>query len=425
MYGWIRIARLISPAFSATEATNERIFVIPSAKRFPQYRRQALPGRPAPRAVIRRTSDVSPRSYGGAIPSATTTSFLLPEIRGRDNSHDMTKGANVLVAVVAIATSRWAVAASPSTAELDSKRSAFHWRLPTGWVFAEADRAVLNLPNEGAADVVVARAKGKYGPMALLIVTDMAGYPGEVVHSVSEDSEQYGRTKLGMFGASDIRTETVSISGIRTVRVSGVAQKLAPRPFRSVAVVRMGSRQFELLCSARPSSTAKGDPCGPVLPGLTLRPRDDQPTENPRPLRLRGEAFGIHYDPPDGRWIGIGPRLGMGGAQKLWVWMLNGGDQIDVQGIDVSVFAAYPDAKEMAEGYATKVRSEGATTSIGTESNGGLTWTHLQVTRKAGGKQEDMFIYRVKNTVYTVHVLQATRDPSLVRRALAGFSLAR
>lgn len=322
-----------------------------------------------------------------------------------------------------VATALWlpARAGSPVPSEIDHPRSDFHWRLPADWEFAEPGKKAQGVLAAGVADIVVARAKGPHGPVATLVVLESVSYQEQGNSMSPADAEQFGRMTLRRAGVSDVSVESVSISGRQATRVSGTVRKPVRR-FVSVAVLSVGPRRFEVQCVGDPLPPDKGDPCDPAIAGLTLRRRAIVPDEEPRHLRLRGEAFGITFDPPDDRWLGIGPRLGAGGTQKLWVWMLDG-RQIDVQGLDVSKVAAYPDARGLAELYAAKVEREGGTAKIGIEEHRGLTWTHLAATRGQDGHQEDMFIRRVEKMVYTIHILQPTRDPLLVRQALAGFSV--
>lgn len=300
--------------------------------------------------------------------------------------------------------------------EMDSKRFEYHWRLPVGWEFTEPDRKGLGLPTSEAAEVAVARLKSTGGPMAILIATE------QVSSEPGDSAEQYGRMKLGLVRATSVRSERVSVAGVATTRVSGLVPSLSP-PFRSITVVQMGRRKFEIVCTAQPPPSARRrDPCGLTLAGLTVRPKVDDRAEVPRTLRLHGEALGIHYDPPEG-WLGIGPRVGMGGAQKVWVWMLDG-RQIDVQGLDGTAFPAYPNGTAVANQIATRVRAEGAAVKIGTEKYRGIEWTHLEISRETSGPQEDGFFFRADGVLYTIHVSQPTRDRSLLDRALAGFRLA-
>jgi hypothetical protein len=307
--------------------------------------------------------------------------------------------------------------------KVESSRHAFSWQLPAGWEFVhEIDRAALYLPQQSAVEVFVARRIAQPAVRAVLMANDVVEIVAGNDPAVDRHDQEYARRKLQMAGAKNIRVSFQAVGGLRAARASATIPGL-PDPNRSVTAFYAGRRRFEVDCLAALGEPTDTDPCAPALAGLTVQAaRDPQAVrETPRHLRLAGEKFGIVYDPPDETWAAIGPRTGYGGAQMIWVWN-DGSHQIDVQGFDVSVFAAYPDAAAVAATMAEHYRTERAAVTIGAETANGIDWTHLDIA-KPNGQHQDVFIHRTGNMLYTVLVTESDPDPALARRALAGFKL--
>jgi len=145
-------------------------------------------------------------------------------------------------------------------------------------------------------------------------------------------------------------------------------------------------------------------------------------SDTPRILHLRDARFGIQFDPPDGSWLGIGPRTDGGGAQVLWIWS-DGKRQIDVQALDLTISPGTPPSEaQFAEKMATSMRAKGSTVKIEQSTLAGAPCHHLVVSRTDGFLQ-DMFILHAANANYSMLVTQRVRDAGLLDKARKGFRL--
>jgi hypothetical protein len=314
------------------------------------------------------------------------------------------------------APSRPAPASVGSGETRESEKFGYSWTLPVDWEFVPAE-TFPHAPPVSSIDVYAAKKRNSERPAALLVVTDMI----EVVPARARDYEslqEYGADVLRQSGARPVGTRRVQMLGHEFVEVTGALQNDAI----AIRLGYAGRRRFEFRCLA-----ASPDPqvsCDHAIASVRIVELPPEPrADAPRVLHLRDARFGIAFDAPDDSWLAIGPRIGGGGAQVVWIWAKSG-RQIDVQALDLSIAAYHPDQNAVSAAMAAKFRADGATVVEKTAVLAGQPCRHLEINR-ADGATQDLFILITQHKNYSILVTQPSREPGFVERALAGFRLER
>jgi hypothetical protein len=131
----------------------------------------------------------------------------------------------------------------------------------------------------------------------------------------------------------------------------------------TVMIFYRNRRRFELRCFA--THHESGTPCDNALQELVIDEMPDapEPTDRPHVLHLREDKYRIQFDAPDDSWLAIGPRIGGGGKQIVWIWNKEG-RQLDVQVLDLANVGTKIDEATFVEMMADSHRKPGTTVTV-------------------------------------------------------------
>jgi hypothetical protein len=303
------------------------------------------------------------------------------------------------------------------TESRSSERFGYEWKLPDGWRLVSATPPNWKDQATSPRDVISARLEPD-GPLLMVVVTDYVQViPGK--HRGDDPQrfdkmERYGTQVLQMVGVKDVRTQRVRMFELDAVEVTGIKDGAQ----LSVRLLYQDRRQFEFRCIDEPQQAWR---CDSALSSFKILPpaESESAPDVPRVRHLREERLGLAFDAPDDTWLSIGPRLGGGGAQSVWIWNKQG-RQIDVQTMDLSSLRAKPTTAAFAAGMAEHERENGVTVKASDTTFAGQTWRHLEMS--GGGKTDrDAFFVITDDVVYAILITHQTRDRSLIEAAKKGF----
>lgn len=147
------------------------------------------------------------------------------------------------------------------------------------------------------------------------------------------------------------------------------------------------------------------------------------PSENelPRVLHLREPAVSLAFDAPDDSWLAVGPRLGRGGTQRVWIWV-KGERRIELQLLDLAQFPHHRNQADFTESFANQLRAGGDKVLAKKGVLHRQPCHHLEVD-KADGEKQDLFILFLGDTDYMLLIAQPKRDRQFVESAKKGFRI--
>ena len=305
-----------------------------------------------------------------------------------------------------------------------SERFGYTWQLPAAWVFVAPETLWLPPSSEGA-DIVAAKTREAARPAALLRVFDVVEViPGKLPRLDAEGArvvESMATIEMKAAGIGEIKTERLQILNAEAMRVSGIRGGLTAETV-DVTVFYKGRRKFEVWCFA-PGQVDRWS-CHDAVASLQIDERPEVLTASdvPRILHLREERYGLQFDPPDDRWVAIGPRTGFNGAQLVWLWNNQAGRQIDVAVLDLSKMPVQPGESFFVDRMKSAWEREGAKVVVQESQLAGKPCHHLELIRSEGDHQ-DLFIQIRGSVAYSLLVTQPRRDDSVVKVAKAGLKI--
>ena len=298
-----------------------------------------------------------------------------------------------------------------------SELYAYEWRLPAGWAFTD--------PGPPAApkglDRIAALRRAPNALVLLLVANVPLGGSDQDAEALAQ-AQSAARERVTNEGGTEIKVEKITFLGGPAAYARGIVPN-QPLGLHTATLFFRGHRRFEIVCYATPPKKgASDDPCAPAFQFMKIADQrePDGPIKLRRGFKLHDSQLGVSYSPPDETWPGFGPRTGMGGILKVWSWAKPGRGEIDVGVMDVAdmppklTFDGY--VKQMAENY----RRDGSTVVSREGMLAGAKCSYLEVSRD-GGEQLDVCFQQRGKYQYSLMVIEAKRDPELVRRAFAGF----
>ncbi|HEX2874407.1 MAG TPA: hypothetical protein VHP33_24300 [Polyangiaceae bacterium] len=291
-----------------------------------------------------------------------------------------------------------------------SPRFAYQWTLSPRWEFFAVEE-VGPAHKKLEIDAVEARLKGMPRPAARLLVWHYTLQEPKAVWGTEADYEA-----LEAFGVGTLETQEFEHVGSRRIELFGHAgvEVLGTLGSESVSIrmMRLDRRHFEVRCLG--SLVQPEWACASAFKGFTISDPPKRPApEGPRVLHLREPQLGVEFDAPDDSWLATGPRIGVGGAQYVWIWK-NAARQIDIHVLDFRGLPAEPSEDQMLANYVDAFDKDGAVV-IGEARLGGEPCRHLRVKRRDGWYQDIFFLYR-NRVHYSALITQLKRDPKLIAK---------
>jgi len=306
-----------------------------------------------------------------------------------------------------------------------STRYHFELRIAANWEFVSP--AVFGARDEIAGmEIVAARRRDAAAPATLvyLVAGSVQIIPGKRVTNDPYDLDllEDGASKwMEASGIEKIGASRMDMFGSPAARIDG-RERGPARRYVSVIAFWRENRRFEARCT---TGTPQSDlPCRDAYGALIVHdlPAEEiRDTDRPHLLHLRNTEFGISYDAPDDTWLGIGPRVAIGGAQSVWIWNKDG-RQIDVYALDLRTAPGRMPQELMAMFTADQYRKAGSKVAVDRSELAGRPCEHLEIDPPAGDRQ-DMFLQERDGMFYGLLVTVVTRDKDLLARARAGLRI--
>lgn len=305
----------------------------------------------------------------------------------------------------------------------ESKTYAYGWRTPANWQFVPP--ATLGwMATSFGEELVAARPREGNSPDSLTIaVTDAIELGFEDYELPRPDQAALDRLQadaeqsMKAAGFTKTGTSMTSFFGQQATRIDGKANGTGPR-FLTLVLFGKDRRRFEARCLT--GLPQRGMPCRAAFGSLEFH---DMPGMNPaalepRDLHVRDDRLSVAFDPPDGGWYGVGPRLAANGGQAVWTWKF-ADRRIDLSAQDLLQASRALDAESAATQFADDRRKRGATVATDASELAGHPCVHVSIDRPKQHPQ-DLYFVRHRDVLYVLSITAEGRDQALLRRVRAG-----
>jgi Sel1 repeat len=320
------------------------------------------------------------------------------------------------------------VSSADATESLHSSDAlGYELRLPANWQFVPAEGIPFS-DAPTATEMIAARPRGP-GPdleTMLFAVTDfVAIVPGQYpnVRQSSAEMEAQATRWLASHGLAKVAVSHRRFFQLDAVQIEAVTDQPGAK-FLTLLLFRKDRRQFELRClsTERPPDI----PCAGALGSLEIHEAAAPPAEVGRVLHLRESGLGLSFDAPDDSWLAFGPRLGMGGRQRVWVYV-NAGNQIDIGVLELGRQGEPGLASFIAAQMAQQFRGQGAHVTADQSTLDGQPCVHLLIEgplTDGTPATQDLFLQVRGGFTYSLLVTStASRNPDLIGRARRGLHI--
>jgi hypothetical protein len=310
-----------------------------------------------------------------------------------------------------------------SESRFESETYSYGWRIPANWQFVSP--ATLGWTAAVFGEEIVgarARAGGATESLTIAVTDDielgfedyeLAGPDLAALDRFQADAEESMKA-AGFIKTGSSRT---SFFGQKAARVDGKAA--SPRTgLLTMLVFRKDRRRFELRCLT--SVPQRGMVCREAFGSLEFHdmPPMDADAREPRDLHVRDDRLGVSFDPPDGLWYGVGPRLAASGAQAVWTWKFSD-RRIDLSAQDLLSALRALDAEKLATQLADDHRKHGAKVAVDASELAGQRGVHVAIDRP-NLRPQDLYFIRRGDVLFVLSVTAKARDAALLQRVRSG-----
>jgi hypothetical protein len=302
-----------------------------------------------------------------------------------------------------------------------SEKYGYVWTIPEDWEPVSFEEIGITDIHPGL-ESVAARAKSEDALLMIHVTDVVAVVPGKEPTLRPDSAESYANSWMERMGIKKTGTSRLRVLGTDAIRVDGVLGEPRGAWTRvSLVMFYRNRRRFELRCLG--TRLEAGTPCDDAVQGLVIddMPDSPEPSDKPHVLHLREPKYRLQFDAPDDSWLAIGPRVGGGGMQVVWIWQKEG-RQVDVQVLDLAHLGDKIDEAMFVENMAAGERERGHVAVVKRSELSGRPCGHVQINRP-DGFQQDMFLQKRGTIVYGLLVTARKRDAQLIARAKAGFKI--